>query len=192
MRGILLIIMTGLLAGCCGTADEVSTYQPPAAVAGESNVSAEPNETQEEEDTPVPGAEGTIIEAPPGPGTPDDDYPESTATSQDDCATMSPNCEACLAKDGCNWCKTTNACYYEGIVPTISSCYPGDWVDDVSSCAGPKGGDSCSQKTNCADCLSGSGCQWCIQGSVCSSQDTSEDCFGDWLIESYQCNFASR
>jgi hypothetical protein len=191
MKTFPLILMVGLLAGCCGMTAEESTYQAPAVTPGDSNVTVQPNTTQEDE-TPVPGADGTIIEAPPGPGPTDTDYPESIATSQNDCSTMAPNCDACLAKKGCNWCKTSNACYYEGIVPTISSCYPGDWVDSVEECAGPKGGSSCSEKTNCADCLSGSGCQWCIQGSVCSSEETTEDCFGGWLTESYQCNFASR
>lgn len=193
MRIVIVIVMAALLAGCCGmSSQEEQLYQPSPAVAGDMNTTAGPEPLQQEPESPIPGADGTIIEAPPGPGTTQTDYPESIATSQSDCSTISPNCEACLAKSGCNWCKTTNACYYQGIVPTISSCDPGDWVKTVADCAGPKGDTSCSEKTNCADCLSGSGCGWCIQGSVCAAQGTTQDCFGGWLTESYQCNFASR
>ncbi len=143
---------------------------------------------QEEEPSEVPG----IIEVPDQEeiiekkkGTP--------ATSQNDCATLSPNCEICVSQPGCNWCKTSNACFYEGIIPTISSCNPNDWAKTEQECQGPPGGASCEEQTNCAACLSGSGCKWCIDGSKCASADSAEKCAtGGWMTESFQCNYASR
>jgi hypothetical protein len=49
----------------------------------------------------------------------------------------------------------------------------------------------CSKITNCADCIN-SGCNWCIQGSVCAESGTADKCFGGWMVESYQCHYASR
>lgn len=116
----------------------------------------------------------------------------SVATSQASCSTLSPDCASCLAKKGCAWCKGTNACYYEGIIPTISSCSPDSWATTVSECSVVPEGGSCSQFTNCASCLSGTGCNWCIQGSICKQDSTTDKCFGGWLNQSYQCNYASR
>jgi hypothetical protein len=186
MREALLLVSILVFSGCCGVAPyEEPTFAPAEGPFVSANVSEETPEPSQE---PVPGADGTIIEAPPGPGGEEpSEYPASVATDQTDCSTMAHNCEACLAKQGCNWCKTTNACYYEGIVPTISSCHPNDWAKTVGECAGIVGGKDCSDVTNCADCLSGEGCQWCIQGSVCAPESTTDGCLGGWLTESYQC-----
>ena len=48
----------------------------------------------------------------------------------------------------------------------------------------------CATNTNCVSCISSYHCDWCIQGSVCSSKGGS--CFGGWLNQTYQCNYASR
>jgi hypothetical protein len=74
----------------------------------------------------------------------------------------------------------------------VSSCDPNNWATTANQCKIVPTGESCSQLTNCADCLAGEGCQWCIQGSKCASKTSAESCFGGWLENSYQCNYASR
>lgn len=122
-----------------------------------------------------------------------DTKPNITATTQADCATLTPDCESCLAKQGCGWCKSSNSCFLgEESGPSVSSCSANDWATTVSECKIVTEEESCSKITNCADCLSGTGCKWCIQGSTCTSESSAADCFGGWMTKSYQCNYASR
>lgn len=183
MREIIALMIIGIVmfSGCVA--------EEPAKEPEVLETSEQPEEPREEErENGVPG----IIEVPDEEEIIEQKRTSGRATSQNDCSTLSPNCETCLAKEGCQWCKTTNACYYEGIVPTISSCDPNDWAENENQCAGPPGGASCEEQTTCPACLSGSGCKWCIQGAICASESSSDECFGGWLSESYQCAYASR
>ncbi len=187
MKTILGIILVALLLfGCTSETQNDSTVDDVKETGDQKEIETDVVEEENREELvpgilDVPDQEDAIEQK---EGTP--------AKSQDDCSSLSPNCESCVAQSGCNWCKTTNGCYYEGIVPTISSCDPGDWAEEEIECQGPKGGSTCDEQTNCADCLSGSGCKWCIQGSVCKDATANADCFGGWLAESFQCNYASR
>lgn len=190
MRILFGAIVLFLIAGCLWTPiseEENKTVttpgQPDVTVMNETTT---PTQQETGNGQPETGSGQQVTEPT------QDTKPTSVATSQADCSTLSPDCESCLAKKGCNWCKGTNACYYEGIVPTISSCSPNEWATTVPECKLVSDDKYCSEFTNCADCLSGSGCQWCIQGSVCAGESSSEKCFGGWMTESYQCNYASR
>lgn len=186
MRIFIVLLGILMLFGCTGEApaeEGAAQQQSTGEAAGQEEPDGE--DAQEDE---VPG----IIEVPTTEEIIEEKKSGPRATSQNDCSTMSPNCETCIAQEGCQWCKTTNACYYEGIIDTISSCNPGDWAETEAECSGPPGGGNCGQQTNCVACLSGSGCAWCIEGSVCADASTNEECFGGWMTETYQCNYASR
>ena len=182
MKIILSLILTILIiaAGC------LSQTQPQANGTGQT-IPAQPTS----------GKNHTIIEAPSDPvsGT----VPKSSetpATSQQDCATLTSTCGACVSKPGCGWCKTTNACYFgdsSGPKDDID-CQPVEWATNEQGCKSPTTtvGTTCEQQYNCAFCLSGTGCKWCIDGSKCRPTQSTEECFGGWLTVSYQCNYASR
>jgi|GEM_PF-2479905 len=190
MRSFILLLGIMMLFGCTAEApaEETEQQQSTGGVIEAAEPEEAGGEVQDEQDEGIPG----IIEVPTTEEIIEEKKSGPKATSQNDCSTMSPNCETCIAQEGCQWCKTTNACYYEGIIDTISSCYPGDWVETEAECAAPSGGGNCAEQTNCVACLSGSGCAWCIQGSVCADASTSEECFGGWMTETYECNYASR
>jgi hypothetical protein len=199
MRPVFIVALAIALAlsGCCGQ----TPIAPSPGQAGQGN--AQDNATAEgsggapqEPAQPATG-EGTIIEATPGAGDGSVSGGAGAgkpASSQQDCATLSQNCGSCVAKAGCGWCKSTNACYLgdsEGPAADVA-CPEGEWAVTESGCSLEASGKKCEDQYNCAFCLSGTGCQWCIQGSKCAPAGTSEECFGGWLTQSYQCNYASR
>ena len=108
MRYVFVAILACiLLAGCFGTTPE----QQEDMIEEEPTNVSETNET-EGEDEPVAGGDGTIIEAP----EPEDEeepppYTGPSATSQEECATMTPDCGSCVSKPGCGWCKSSNSCF---------------------------------------------------------------------------------
>jgi hypothetical protein len=179
-----ILILSLFIAGCLWSplSEDDEVTQTTDQINQTQQTSA--NDTLPQDTTPIPDTKPDIPEPEP--------VPDTVAKSQADCSTLAPDCGSCLAKEGCSWCKDTNACYYEGIVPTISSCNPNAWATNLNECKIVPAGESCSKITNCADCLSGTGCSWCIQGSLCSADSSQENCFGGWLENSYQCNYASR
>lgn len=191
MKVLIVFAMAALLLGCCApTVPPRNGNDSPVAPAG-----TEITAPDEDEPAPVEG-EGTIIEAPSGPGGDDVAAPSGKpAESQQDCATLTSSCGLCVSKPGCGWCKSSNSCLLgdsEG--PDAGQCEASNWAVDDVSCSAPVDtvGTSCEDQYNCAFCLSGTGCKWCIQGSKCVPAGSSEDCFGGWLNQSYQCNYASR
>ncbi|MFH0884789.1 MAG: hypothetical protein V1861_03695 [Candidatus Micrarchaeota archaeon] len=197
---ILAIVLSLIVAGCCG-----QTLPSPApggsgqaAGAGAANqTSGGGNGTATGQPSQPVTGDGTIIDATGGAGNGSVSGGATAgqpATSQQDCATLSQNCGICTAKANCGWCKSTNACYFgdvDGPAGDIT-CPSNEWTVTESGCLLASGGKTCESQTNCAFCLSGTGCQWCIQGSKCAPSGTSEQCFGGWLTQSFQCNFASR
>lgn len=171
-----------LLFGCCAT-----TEQQPMAPLQQEGEGETGGEVQEE----AQPAEGQ-----PGPEViPAEQEEEETsvAHSQEDCAVLAHNCEACTAKAGCGWCKSSNSCLYgtdEG--PSTGQCPEESWGTRLDECSVVQEGDECYDITNCVSCMSGTGCKWCIQGSVCAPESAQDECFGGWLGETYQCNYASR
>lgn len=185
-----LIVGCLLILGCFGTTPPEQQYNQ----TGTEEVVNDSEIEEPEEEGQIPGGEGTIIEAPSGPGGEEPpDYTGPPATSQEECATMTPDCESCISKTGCGWCKFSNSCLIgTSSGPSVSSCPPDQWTVSESGCSVVEEEEDCYDLTNCAFCLSGSGCKWCIQGSLCAPESSTEECFGDWLTESYQCNYASR
>lgn len=190
MRSMILLLIAGLLvAGCLGPSEEApattsGTGQQPAEDGTGTTEPGTQDAEPEPEPPPVTG-DGTIIEVGGSTG--------GVATSQQDCATMTANCGSCVAKSGCGWCKATNSCLYgDADGPDYGQCDLSDWTVTESGCNIVDSEEECAEITNCADCLSGEGCKWCIQGSICRGESTTDSCFGDWLTESYQCNYASR
>lgn len=183
--GILLLSL--LFFGC-------AQQEAPANETLNNTPAEEPQQEQVEETQPVEEESVTgIIEVPDKEEVIEQKESSGPAGDQQDCATMSADCESCIAKQGCGWCKTSNSCFIGTEAgPSVSSCEPADWTFDASACEGPKGGGTCEAQYNCADCLTGTGCKWCIQGSTCVSADSTEECFGGWLTESFRCNYASR
>jgi len=115
------------------------------------------------------------------------------ATTQQECATLTPTCSDCVAKTGCGWCKSSNSCLLgDASGPSASNCKADEWTTTQNGCLQPVNGGGCSSKTNCADCLSGSGCAWCIDGSVCANINGGGSCTGGWKDKIYMCNYASR
>jgi hypothetical protein len=195
MRVVFGILLAIMLFGCVSDSPESS------AKTVEENTSAEPEEStgQEtnesvEEDEPEDSVPG-IIDVKDPEDIVEDKKDGPPAVSQDDCSTLSPNCETCIAQAGCGWCKSRNGCFFgdsSGPAGTVD-CPSEDWAYSELECQGPKGGTLCEENWNCADCLSGSGCKWCIDGSRCASAGSTENCAtGGWLTESFQCNYASR
>lgn len=186
-----IIAIALLISGCCISPSAPETNGSGGTGAVITNLSQH-NETSGAANA-TPGGNGTIIEAPPGPGG--DTTPPSggVARSQADCATLTPTCAACLAKQNCGWCKSSNSCFLgDASGPSVSSCPAAEWTVTEAGCTAPAGGSGCSAQTNCVSCLSGSGCKWCIQGSKCAPASSAESCFGGWLEVTYQCNYASR
>lgn len=188
MKWMILVLVAGLLfAGCLGpeeTAAPSGTEEP--VEDGEGGAAPTEEEPVEEpsEQPPVTG-DGVIVDV--------EDSTGDVAGDQQDCATMTADCGSCLAKSGCGWCKSSNSCLYgDADGPDYGQCNPADWAVTESGCSVVESEDQCGELTNCAACLSGTGCKWCIQGSLCAGESSNEDCFGDWMTESYQCNFASR
>ncbi len=195
---VIAALMALLLFGCAGQTpaapEPAGAGQEPAQ--NESAVEETGGAPQQEPAQPA-GGEGTIIEAPSGAGDGNVSGGATAgkpASTQQDCATLSQNCGACVAKAGCGWCKFSNGCYLgdeEGPAGGVT-CPENDWSVTESGCSLESSGKKCEDQYNCAFCLSGTGCQWCIQGSKCAPAGTSEDCFGGWLTQSFQCNYASR
>jgi hypothetical protein len=185
----MLVLAAAMLAGCCGIAI------PPAG-QGNNTVQAQPDTVPPLQDLPVQpvlpqnntgGSNNT------GQNQTVNATQDKQPGSQEDCATMTPTCGACVAKPGCGWCKSSNSCFAGSSAgPVVSSCPSHEWTIVESGCAAPAGGSTCAKQTNCASCLSGSGCKWCIQESKCADASFSDQCFGGWLNVSYQCNYASR
>ncbi len=181
MRHIIALLFVGmLLAGCTQPAEAPAQ---PSAPADEEPGAEQPEETPEPEEE---------VEAPTEEPEEEMEYTD-VATSQEECATMSPDCESCISKKNCGWCKDSNSCLYGSASgPNTGQCPSDEWAVTIAACSVVDEDESCSDLTNCADCLSGSGCKWCIQGALCASESSTESCFGDWMTESYQCNYASR
>ncbi|MFH1394294.1 MAG: hypothetical protein ABII71_05485 [Candidatus Micrarchaeota archaeon] len=184
MKQLLVLLLFGMLlfAGCTGQPEETPQAQPP-------QVHVQPEAQPEEPEGITPPAPEPEVTPEPG----DPGY-SSTAHSQEDCSMLAPNCESCLAKKNCGWCKESNSCHFgDESGPDTGSCKTDEWTVTVPGCSVVDAGESCSDLTNCVACLSGSGCTWCIEGSVCAPEGTSEKCLNNgWLTESYQCNYASR
>jgi hypothetical protein len=191
MRIVLGLLLALILFGCVSDSAETSGKTVQDSGVSDTGSADSPGQVDDNSMDKPDGPAG-IIDVKDSDEIIDDKKDGPAATSQNDCSSLSPNCETCVAQEGCQWCKTSNACYYEGIIPTISSCNPGDWAEDELSCQGPPGGGNCAEQTNCVACLSGSGCKWCIQGSICADEASNEDCFGGWMEETFQCNYASR
>ena len=202
MRALLALLLGFALMGCCLAPPETGGDGPLQGANGASEIGPSDNQSGVsgtdggvEEQPPATG-EGTIIDAESGPGGGTTVMPsDKPATNQQDCATLTANCDACISKPNCGWCKSSMGCYYgdaEG--PFAGQCNDADWAVIAQECEAPSSpeGSACSQQTNCAFCLSGSGCKWCIQGTKCVDASSTEPCFGGWLNKSYQCNYASR
>jgi hypothetical protein len=190
MKILGILVAAALLLAGCGA---------PAAPAKNDSVMVK-NDTVMENKTEEPAP-------PPSTGTPPTNpqpantsakppAPSGTATQQE-CATMTPNCGACIAKAGCGWCKTSSGCYVGNVDgPAVVDCQPGDWAVTEEECKAPSSpvGSTCAEQYNCAHCLSGSGCKWCIEGSKCVDASSADACSSGlgWLTQSYQCNLASR
>jgi len=184
MKQILALLLLGmvLFSGCIQEEE-----QPAAAPEVPEELESQEPEAQPEEEPEVVPEEPEEV-----PKVEDPTY-TSTAHSQEDCSMLAPDCESCLAKKNCGWCKESNSCHYgDESGPETAPCKADEWAYDLNSCSVVDAGESCADLTNCVACLSGSGCQWCIQGSVCGPEGTSEECFGGWKTESYECNYASR
>jgi hypothetical protein len=192
-----------LVSGCCG-----QTIRAPSPGGAGSGVGA-----GQEGDANASGA-GTV-EAPPaddaagggsdagasgetddstildiGDRTGDGGGSDAPTASQADCATMTPTCSDCVAKQGCGWCKSRNGCFSgnAGGPAGDVTCEEVNWAFSESACAAPVGGEECSSKTNCADCMSGSGCKWCQEGTKCVDTSSSETCgAGGWRTKIYMC-----
>ncbi len=179
--GIFLVLL--ILFGC--------TSAPENVTAQKNNVSQNQEKESGPETKPVVTGDGVIVNV--GDGIDDSNTPQKPATSQTDCATLTPSCGSCLSKPGCGWCKSSNSCLYgDSNGPKVSSCQAADWTVTTQGCSLEANGKSCSDQYNCASCLSGSGCKWCIAGTTCVSSDSKDSCTGGWLNQSYQCNYASR
>jgi len=175
-----IIIISLILAGCTTEAPAEGGMVVPEEETVDEPVVVEETEEVEEVPEEVPEPEEEEVE-------------EEPVADQGDCSSLAPDCSSCVEKEGCGWCKSSNSCFSgTSSGPSVSSCEPADWAYDAVACEGPKGGTTCEENWNCADCLTGEGCQWCIQGAVCASMDSTDECFGDWMTESYQCNYASR
>jgi hypothetical protein len=201
---IAAIALTLIAAGCCGQtpispnpSGTGGSGQNEGAGAAANQTDGGGNGTATGQPTQPATGEGTILDATGGAGSggvSGGATAGQAAASQQDCATLSQNCGTCTAKANCGWCKGTNACYFgdsEGPAGS-NSCPSSEWTVTESGCSIAAGGKTCESQTNCAFCLSGTGCQWCIQGSKCAPAGTSEQCFGGWLSQSFQCNYASR
>jgi len=188
--GILMAML--VFAGCAQT-----SQQPAGGPASGGNVAVPQNNTNGAggnaavNKTPEPTGEGMIVDA--GNTTEGGGNAASgvkAATSQQDCATLTPTCGACVAKPGCGWCKTSSTCFYGDAngPKNDATCQKADWSVTEQGCQAPVGGTSCSSKTNCADCLTGSNCMWCQEGTKCSGIQSSETCAsGGWRTKGYQC-----
>lgn len=194
MRILIGLLLIGLLLFGCASEQPESAAPKIVGESGQQETVQE-NETGANDTTvkdDVPG----ILEVPDTEDIVEDKKDGPPARDQNDCSTLSPNCETCVAQAGCGWCKSRNGCFFgdeAGPAPGIADCPAADWAYDEQACQGSKGGISCEENWNCADCLSGSGCMWCIDGSRCASEGTTEECkVGGWLKESFQCNYASR
>jgi hypothetical protein len=191
-----LIASAILAAGCCNLAGgpEPVTNYTPSGNAGSGAAAAWGGQQANASGGEGNGTGGgTSLQQNATNGSSQQQPPDEPAGAQEDCATMTPTCAACLAKPGCGWCKASNSCFAGNRSgPAVSSCPAAEWTTTESGCAAPAGGSSCAKQTNCASCLSGSGCKWCIQGSRCADASAQESCLGGWLTASYQCNYASR
>jgi hypothetical protein len=196
-----LISIVGIMlitAGCTNTANppapNITGQQNQTLVNQSLNVSAnQSGGTQAQNPTDASG-QGQIIDV-TNPGTDNQGTSGSgtTATTQQECSTVTPTCGDCVAKPGCGWCKSSNSCFLGGPSgPSVSSCNAGEWTTTQTGCLAPVGGNTCAQKTNCADCLSGSGCAWCIDGSKCANINGGGSCASGWKDKIYMCNYASR
>lgn len=198
MRIVIGVLLALMLFGCVSDSAETSgktianDTQADGAENSAMDAGSADNETVDEPDDSVDG----IMDVKDTDDIIEDKKDGPVAKSQDDCSTLSPNCESCVAQSGCGWCKSRNGCFFgdsSGPAKGIADCPQEDWAYDEQACQGSKGGITCEENWNCADCLSGSGCMWCIDGSRCASEGTTEECkIGGWLKESYQCNLASR
>ncbi|HSB46736.1 MAG TPA: hypothetical protein VLD37_01895 [Candidatus Bilamarchaeum sp.] len=189
---VLLIVAALVLAGCGSPAPPAKGGSPPANQSPPAQQPPSGGTTSPPPTTAPPAqnnTSGTTTQPPPPSG--------GTAT-QADCATMTPNCGACIEKAGCGWCKTSNGCYRgdaSGPAGDIQ-CQPADWAVTSQACEAPSSpvGSTCAEQYNCAHCLTGSGCKWCIDGSRCVDSSNTDVCPNGlgWLTQSYQCNLASR
>jgi hypothetical protein len=190
-----------LIFGCCGQTPlspapsgpgETGTPAQGAGngtTAGNESVTPPADTGTGSQPPPPPTGDGTIIDVGGNTGS-SGGSSGKPASSQADCATMTPTCSDCVAKDGCGWCKSRNGCFYGDATGPAGdvTCEQVNWATSESACAAPVGGNTCSSKTNCADCLSGSGCKWCQIGTKCASADSAEACtVGGWRTKIYEC-----
>ena len=190
MKNALMVLAFAaiLMAGCFGSTPPAPQAQngtavPPAA----NNTTAQPPAAPVANATAPAPSNGTAA-PPPATG--------GTTTSQVNCATLTPDCNSCIAKAGCGWCKSTSACYSgdaSGPSGTIQ-CQPADWSVSAAGCQAPTSpqGTSCGQQVGCGNCLSGSGCKFCRQGAICADASSTEDCFGGWITNYYVCAAGSQ
>jgi len=194
MKPIVLaaLALSILILGCCGQTPvspaPSETGQAPSG--GQNNTSGTGSVVPSGNNgtgSQQPTGDGTIVDVGGSAGT--TGTAGKPAGSQEDCATMTPTCGACVAKSGCGWCKSRNGCFYgTGSGPASVACEDVNWATTDVECAAPVGGNTCGSKTNCADCLSGAGCKWCQIGTKCASADSTETCgSGGWRTTSYMC-----
>jgi hypothetical protein len=186
---IVLLVCTALvLAGCGSPAPPAKNVtgnnQSPPAQPPPSGVP--PATSPPPSQPPVNNTTVTPTPPPPTGGT----------TTQQDCATLTPNCGACIDKPGCGWCKSSSSCFKgdsSGPAGDIQ-CQPADWAVTEEACQAPTSpqGTTCAEQVGCGNCLSGDGCKFCRQGAVCAGVSSADDCFGGWLTEFYQCAAGSQ
>ncbi len=203
-RTALLVSIIGVMlvsAGCCGyftasPSNNTGTQtQPQVIQAGNPSGNATANQnggTQPQNPTDANG-QGQIIDVTNPSGSQGTSGSGIIATTQQECATLTPTCGDCVAKQGCGWCKSSNSCLLgDSNGPSASTCKADEWTTTQNGCLQPVGVGGCSSKTNCADCLSGSGCAYCIDGSVCAPVNGGGSCSSGWKDKIYMCNYASR
>ncbi len=113
MRIVLGFLLMLMLFGCVSDSTETGKVVQDNGTSDVGTQPAEPDESQTQEpeknDT-VPG----IIDVKDSEDIVEDKKDGPAATSQNDCSSLSPNCETCVAQAGCGWCKSRNGCFLRG------------------------------------------------------------------------------
>jgi hypothetical protein len=185
MRILVIFALALLIAGCGAPAQPAENKSQDGAM--EQPPAQQPPPAQPPAQPPPPP------QAVPPPAQPP---PSVTPAPQQECATLTPNCGSCIAKAGCGWCKSSSACFSgnaDGPAGDIQ-CQPADWATTEEECQAPSSpqGTKCAEQFGCGNCLSGEGCKFCRQGAVCADITSTDDCFGGWLTEFYQCAAGSQ
>jgi len=90
------------------------------------------------------------------------------------------NCSSCLAKDGCGWCETNNACLRGGdFGPCTTNCT--GW--EMNVCPGLP----CNTHSGCSTCLADPFCGWCSDLHSCTEGSMSGPLFGSCAFSKIEC-----